>query len=428
MILTYNYEKIYEKIFFITLAYLGIIDSLNGLLIEYFGISISIIYRMFALIIFSFFTVYKNNYKEYIPIIVIGIYLTIGSSINLIVNGYENKIIFEFIKISKIIYIFVIVESFKNIYRNKAQEGRDLIEKIINFNLIIFPLCIIIPMLFGIGMTTYDSTIGSKGFFNANNEIGLILSVLCIFAVDKIYNEVNIYNILIFIFLFISTISIGSKVGLTAPFLAIIIYFIKSIYNKNEKKKFYKLIIYSSVIIILMLMTFFNELIYEVIKRQIHFYNFYSTNDTNPILTLLLSGRNEFINIMNNAISSSNHPIIMILFGFSSFIKESIVGFNFYGQIGMKAIEMDFFDLLYSYGVVGLILVYGYIFNYICKYRCFDEKNMKYTLSLIIILVLGFLAGHVFFGAMAGSMLAIVICGMISSYEAKSWFEKSKKE
>ena len=415
--LSNNYKKIYEKVFFITLAYLGLIDSLNGFFMQKSGVSISIVYRMIVLLIFTFFTLYKNDKKNYISIVIIIIYLIISSSFSLINNGYESKIISEFIKISKLIFIFTIIESYKNIYKNDYTNGLSLIEKIVDYNLIIFPLCILIPMILGIGINTYDSSIGSKGFFYANNEIGLILSVLCIFATDRLYNKVNIYNTFIVIIVFISTISIGSKVGLLVPLIVLSIYFIKSIFNKKEKEGFYKLMIGSIVIMALIIIIFFGKLIFAVIERQIHFYKIYNSSQENPILTLILSGRNNFINIIHKALMTSKSSIMIFLFGYSSFIKDSIIGLNFYGVKSLKAIEMDFFDILYGYGLIGVVLIYGYFLKYIIKYKSFKSDSLKYTLSFIVIIILGFLAGHVFFGAMAGSMLAIVICGMISSYE-----------
>ena len=423
-----KYENLYEKIFFITLGMIAIIDSVNGYLLSKHGISVSVAYRMIALLFFIFFSIYKNSIKNYMSMIIIGGYLCISTAISLFNNNALDSLVYEYIKISKLIFIIAIIESFKNVYGNKAKQGMDLVEKVIKYNLILFPICILVPGVLGIGLSTYDSYVGSegfilgsKGFFNANNEIGLILSALCVFAIDRLYNKVNIYNILIFLAIFFSTVSLGSKVGILIPFIVTFIYFIKSMFNRKEKGDFFKLISYLLIVIILITVVFFGDLLYEVLERQIVYYGIYANTVENPLFTLLLSGRDNFVAIMTSSLMNSKYFLTHLLFGYSSYIKESIIGKSYYGIKSLKAIEMDFFDTFFSYGLIGTMLIYGYFIRTILKNCGFKDSNIKYTISSIIILILAFLAGHGFYGAMSGSMISIIICGMVMS---KSYLEK----
>ena len=410
-----KYENFYEKIFFITLGMIAIIDSTNGYLLSNYNVSVSVGYRMIALMVFLFFSIYKNNIKNYVPMLIIGAYLGISTAINLLNNNAIGSIVYEYTKISKLIFIIAIIESFKNVYKNKYKQGMELIDKVIKYNLILFPICILVPSILGIGLNTYDSYVGSKGFFNANNEIGLILSVLCVFAMDRLYNKVSIYNIVIFLAIFFSTVSLGSKVGILVPFIVTFIYFIKSAFNRKERSSFFKLISYLCIAIVLITVLFFGDLLYEVIERQVIYYNVYENTVENPLFTLLLSGRDKFVAIMMSTLMTSNYLLVHLLFGYSAYIKESIIGRAFYGIESLKAVEMDFFDTFFSYGLVGTILIYGYFLKIIIKNYSFKDYNMKYTISAIIILILAFIAGHGFYGAMSGSILAVVMCGMIGS-------------
>lgn len=413
--ITEKLEKIYENTFFITLGMIAIIDSINGYAISQHGVSVSVIYRMIVLMIFLFFTIYKNKKSNYLPMLVIGAYLGISSAINLFNNNEISNIVYEFTKISKLIFIIAIIESYKNVYRDNLDKGMRLIDKVIKYNLILFPICILIPSILRIGLNTYDSFVGSKGFFNANNEIGLMLSVLCVFAIDKLYNKVNIYNIAIFLLIFFSTISLGSKVGILVPFIITFIYFIKSIFNRKEKHDFFKLISRISICIIIIIILFFGQLLYNVIQRQLVFYDIYSGSVSTPFVTLLLSGRDQFVSIMAGNLMNSSYLLVHFLFGYSAYIKESIIGKAFYGTESLKAIEMDFFDTFFSYGLIGTVIIYGYFIKIILENYSFKDEQIKYTISAITILILAFIAGHGFYGAMSGSILAIVMCGMIGS-------------
>ena len=231
----------------------------------------------------------------------------------------------------------------------------------------------------------------------------------------------NIYNILIFLAIFFSTVSLGSKVGILIPFIVTFIYFIKSMFNRKEKGDFFKLISYLLIVIILITVVFFGDLLYEVLERQIVYYGIYANTVENPLFTLLLSGRDNFVAIMTSSLMNSKYFLTHLLFGYSSYIKESIIGKSYYGIKSLKAIEMDFFDTFFSYGLIGTMLIYGYFIRTILKNCGFKDSNIKYTISSIIILILAFLAGHGFYGAMSGSMISIIICGMVMS---KSYLEK----
>src|SRR5699024_7025515 len=80
---------------------------------------------------------------------------------------------------------------------------------------------------------------------------------------------------------------------------------------------------------------------------------------------------------------------------------RQLVGLGYGGnyEVAPKLIEMDFFDLLFSYGYIGFFILIIPFIRVI--YQSFSVENgiIKFTLQLTIFLILGisFLAGHVLF-------------------------------
>jgi len=77
--------------------------------------------------------------------------------------------------------------------------------------------------------------------------------------------------------------------------------------------------------------------------------------------------------------------------------------------LGTNIIEMDFFDLFFQLGIVGVVeilLFYG---------RFINIKRIKsfYTLGVLLSILSGALAGHVFESALSGMVFSMVCVGTI---------------
>ena len=78
-------------------------------------------------------------------------------------------------------------------------------------------------------------------------------------------------------------------------------------------------------------------------------------------------------------------------------------------------IEMDFFDVFFSYGVPGLLFTYVYAIKAILHAR--EKRKVAriqgYYWSSVIILIYGVLAGHLFQEAISSTFYALSIAGLI---------------
>ena len=82
-----------------------------------------------------------------------------------------------------------------------------------------------------------------------------------------------------------------------------------------------------------------------------------------------------------------------------------------------KLIEMDFFDILYRQGLIGFSLYFIpiiYLFNIYKKYY-----NAKYTLSIILIVLVAGVVGHVLVAPAVSIFVATILALSIGGREMK---------
>ncbi|OXX82521.1 hypothetical protein AVM15_18070, partial [Paraclostridium benzoelyticum] len=286
---------------------------------------------------------------------------------------------------------------------------------------------LIIPMILNLGSNVYAGGLGSKGFFYSNNELSIVVSILFIFAIDKLYNNFSLKNLSILLLVGISLLSIGSKTGMIIPMIISIIYLIKSFIDKENRQKFRNFMIIAILGSLIILIFICPNLISEFINRQLYLYSI----DGGSILYAILSGRNEFLSIIYVYFVESNHKIMTLIFGYGEYVKNRIIASGLSSEYNpgvLKSIEMDFFDIVFGYGIIGVILVYGYFIEAFIKNYSLKKERFKYTIAFISIMFLGFLSGHIFYSAMSGSMLAIVTCGLVFSNPNYKFKDRSKYE
>ena len=87
-----------------------------------------------------------------------------------------------------------------------------------------------------------------------------------------------------------------------------------------------------------------------------------------------------------------------------------------------KAIEMDYFDIYYSHGIIGFIIyfgIYGYFFYLIMKKRKKVDFSMYMIyVSILLSIILSFITGHIII-APAVSILVVIILLMLVKKEKK---------
>lgn len=403
-------NKLINKIINIFLLLGPILDLLTGVCIHYFkinltiGIIVRLIFLLFICIITLFYFKKKN---VLIPYLIIGLYFIlylIGTII------YKDKgLFFEIQNLVKVFYfpiVFVSIYSFKD----KIKTTNKLLFSI----LIMYLVFIFIPLLLGIGYKTYEITKeGSLGFFNAANEVGGIISILTpimfIILVKGKNIILKISSVLIYL---IVILMVGTKTPLLTLIItlgvSILYLMIKFIKNKEYKKIFISFIIVligvTGLLLVLPKTNF-----YKNIKTHLDFLKVDNITDVfkdeKLVDHFIFSQRLTFLKKRAKLYNKAN--IYQKLFG---------IGYLDNGR-EVKMIEMDYFDIFYSHGIIGFIIYFSILVYLLRKKLKVDKSYEGYMLktSFILILVLSFFTGHIITAPAVSIIVTIILIKLINN-------------
>jgi O-antigen ligase len=283
------------------------------------------------------------------------------------------------------------------IYFNSSfRKGSKVLEKtnrIININLVVILFNVIVLGLLGIGFSSYvnfSEELSNKGFFYSGNELSALMLVLFSYVIFKSYHNQWKYKLLLIILLLITAFLSGSKTAMLGTISLCI--FIPKIAVRKRKKTIVKKIMYLFAVIIIVASAYIYITSSEIWNRWYYFY------DKGGISLFLFSGR--FTNVANEIPEYLNAAL-----------PFQIIGLGGGGREG--TVEIDFFDVLFNFGVLGVFIIYGFYFTILENARRLRKnKNYPYAklsfVTLIIVLCVSFFAGHVIFSGMVGIFIGIL--------------------
>lgn len=399
-------KKNINKIISIFLLLQPILDLLTGICLHTFNINVTIgiMIRILFLLLIIYVTtfVYKKKLPFFLSfmIFIYSIFYLLGIII------YKDGVLFKEIQpLVKVFYFPIILVSLYSI------QDEIRISKMTLFITVVFYLIsILIPSLLGIGFSSYEvAKIGTVGFFNAANEISGIISILTpiIFIYLKELKKPITKILFTLIYLFV-ILTIGTKTPLLTLLITIgvtvIYYMLNCIRNKT-----YKPMIYSIIVVIIGSLGFLLVIPKTNFYRNIETHlDFLKVDNILEVFTekelidhFIFSQRLTFLENKQNIYS--NATTYEKLFGIG-YINNNLV---------TKLIEIDYFDILYSHGLIGFIIffsIYLYVFIMIIKNRNKDKTydNFMIKISVLLILVLSFFTGHII-TAPAVSIFAIIL-------------------
>ncbi|WP_036064945.1 O-antigen ligase family protein [Listeria fleischmannii] len=136
-----------------------------------------------------------------------------------------------------------------------------------------------------------------------------------------------------------------------------------------------------------------------------YFYGLYN----NDILRFLTSSRSNFLEVAFSYYTETGNFLLRLL------------GFGFYTRVaewkGGYLVEMDFVDILFSLGIIGLfvtVMLLLYLLIKACK------KRTIYSILFIILILYGAIAGHVLFSALSSTLFGLVCGGLFIQKESLS--------
>ena len=375
----------FDSIFKIFLYSSPVIDLLTSLCLNIFNlnITIGIIIRMLFLLfvfMYAFFIKHQITKKKIFYLIVLGIYLCLNCITSIKELGLSSYIT-ELQFIIRIFYLPIILICLNNVEINISK--KDLI-----FVTSIYMSLILIPDILGLSFNAYtQGKVGTIGWFNSANEISAIIAITMPFMLDYLINSKNnyLYRILLLILILYTSLSIGSKIPIIAlgiSSLYILIKFIHNLYITKAKEKLITVILCLITVIISALIIIPKTNFYKNIEIHLNFLEINTVGDAFSYKFL-----NRFIFSDRLDLLKDNTNIYL-----NSSPDSYLLGIGYNQNINAKIIEMDFFDILYRTGIIGCIL----FLIIIAKNLNFKTKDNITKLSIFIMFIISFLAGHVF--------------------------------
>ena len=275
--------------------------------------------------------------------------------------------------------------------------------------LFMYLLLIFVPTLFGIGFKTYEITkAGTLGFYNSANEISGIISILTpiVFLIFKDDNNPIKKTIYTLIFLVV-ILMMGTKTPLLSLGITVGVTFIY-LWTKSIKRKDYKPILYSFIGLViaigLLIVVIPKTNFYKNIETHLNYLKLDSVfdvfEDEELVDHFIFSSRLKFLK--NKARIYSNSSTYEKLFGIGYINNNKTT----------KMIEMDYFDIFYSHGIIGFILFFSIVLPIIYKllvdYQKRNYERFMLMTSFVLIIFLSFFTGHII-TAPSVSLISVIL-------------------
>ena len=430
-----------EKILYWFLLIHPIVDLLTALMTRFeLGIiSIGVIIRgsfLIAMLIYFFFfnsSKYKKQSIKYLIILFLFCIMYFLTKTQLIFNS--SFLISELIYMFKYMYFPVTFICLINLF-DQYKIDRKKIINIFIINLISYAILIIIPFITNTGFNSYakNKGIGVVGWFFSANEIGAILTIIFPLLYLYINKKVKLNIVLSLIIVLFSVILIGTKVAFFGCLGAILVTLVYYLINFKKYKKSH--FILTILLLVLILLISSNLPVMKNLNKKIEWYNSNATNEVQKTkedsttsqkenkeqkskegqekkknsTKVILSSRDRLFSRIYNIYKTRNTPEKLFGIGFSN--RDSINNTRI-----EKIIEMDFFDIIFRYGIIGFI-IYSipfiitaiYVIKYLIsnKFRLTLEQYL-FGYSIIIGFFAGAIAGHVFSSPPVGIYIALLM-------------------
>lgn len=445
-----------------------IIDILTSVSQRKFNIDISLglIVRSFLLFFITVFMLVKSNYK-YKKITITYLALVVIYSVIFIINMFLTKgntyIITEIKELVKAFYFPLCLIAILNYVETKDYKI-DL--KVLFFVMIEYVILLFLPSMLNLGYESYvEDKIGTIGWFFSANEISSIYSILVILVV---FGYKYIKNLAIYFGLLIVSFYTILQIGTKMPAISAIItiasflafYLIRYLSTKN--KEFGKYLIAGLGVMCIFTIIFLTS---PVVKN----YNIYKNyliatreqqesvesnaiptnekhenekaednsadvNETktykpstennkdekltdDEFATIIHSGRLETLSNINSKYSKSS--VITKMIGLGRIDIENKDEF---------LIEIDYFDILYNFGILGFIIYFVpviiiavAIIKNIIKNKLKTILIDEYAFCCIVLILTGVMcavAGHTLVAPAVSIYIAMALIGLFRRYES----------
>ena len=416
-----------------------IIDLITSLTVRYTDctITLGIVLRSFVMLLSTFYVIFKipkNSLKKFTVLfyIIFLIYI-IAFLINSIYYKGFGSLFYECKGIIKTFYLPIILLSYINIFKYKKT---NIDSTILNKVILLYSIMIFIPTCIGIYCYSYNDInigLGTVGLFYSANEVGGIIGILLIYVLnDFIYGKFDVKNLISLQLLLFSVFYLGTKVPVFAFILCLLFMLVINILrlildkkNKEDYKKILKKMAIMVIIIIPVVLPTPFVKNFSALSDQLSFIN----ASLNPVdikkTTKKVKPRKEKIKEYTEVIVSGRNFLLKNSRAKynDSTISTKLLGYGYVDNnngkyVNIKTVEMDYFDIFFSQGLIGFVIFFLsiIIIGFIClkaiilniKNFIFNNKMLVDFFAIVIGLAISLVAGHILVSPAVNIYLVII--------------------
>lgn len=409
-------RKLTNIYFFIILfSIFPVIDFLNGLFISYnLPFPIGMAYRMFCFVYLMACILYAGFEKNLYTLLTVFFIFACVLIILLQAVVLQNSItiLFKDITVFMKFFLWSLIPYF--IYQRREMFKQIRYNRIFIAVSLFFTIGLLIPYVLGIGNQTYEnSDAGYKGFFFATNDTTIAFMISATFTgwafIKSLAEKAKMKSLglaLLYFGILICLILVSTKTGILYGVVFTIGMLFYFLFKQKEVKISYRITTFAiAVILILVLLITGKDFIVSSVsgtyERISYFYRLYNGD----LVRLLTSSRSEFLQGGFDEFVNKDNSFLIPVIGFG--FEYRLIHF---GRIGL--IEMDFFDGLFAFGLLGVLVTTTMIIYFLVLSLRKGNRSI-YTIAFLVFLFYSFTAGHVMFSALSSTLLGLVCGGII---------------
>lgn len=399
-----------KDIVFLMLSLTILIDFLNGILA---GMHLGEAFRIILLLVCSCY-ILKYGRKEKSTYLTVAFFLIFNVFFSSIVFG--DGLMTNIRMALKYSIFFAVFLTLMSMHR-RCIIGIADIDKVIRVNIYYAPALFIFSYILEIGQSSYnfaDQNLGFKSGFLSLNSVNIALIALYIFCINKLFNSDEKKWFLLSLYVAVPMAMLGTKTGYAIIVAVPVLFLLLGI----KKKRTWRILMLATIGSLILAKPFRSRvlpLFQGIIARQKLLYS------QRSLWTYLTSTRNIRVsNVLGYYFTRSNP--LTIFFGSGYYWIHNIAARLEMTTSSVIPLEMDWADLLVTYGLIGFIFTYYFVLKRIIKAGNIRKiaGGTAYFWTSVILLLYGTFAGHLFFEAISSTFYGIALAGMcIASSQEK---------
>lgn len=375
-----------------------IMDTINGWYVSEHGetgISIGTFYRLLILL-FIFFS-FRFTQRDWITLICMA-YFPISSATRALFTdvSFMQSFTYGLKWMLPVIYILLFI-------RLKETDGFNLPLKVLDIWKYMIPGLLIAEYIADIGNSTYYDA-GFRGYFYCTNDIGFSLTMMIIYSLYKfLLVKMEVKTLIPVVLNLVAIIILSTKSCLLFSGITVGYFMLKNF--KKEPKKNFLIVTVTFGLVLLILYRMQNSLM-QIVGRYMNFY-----------LQVTSEGV-SLTNIMGFLTSARTYRISGVISDLAMDFTAGKVVFGWKLPVFTEAIEMDWLDVFFQHGVIGVSILFLFYVRIV-----FTRQYKKpFGYMLIIAMICACFSGHVVNGALPSTVFSIIVGAAIYSKGSNGQF------